>query len=597
MPSFNTPNEIARETFRLLATRRIAPSPENYQTVYHEVAGTSAADADAFAEAPLKAILQSMPRATPGQMRLARELEQSIKDENLESYRNTLTRFIEEQSAVESLPWGELISNLLREWDTNHAGTTTGKKREALEHLFSSTGSNAETLYNRLQSLVRSWSQGGVSEETDLVEGDIPALATEPDTALEKSTSAKPVSRASELLPQLRDLLAFALENAVAAQIAEDPELASQAKELAATARKANSMQAIDELLTELKRFAFRLELLADDRTELRQGLLHLLQLVIENISELVIDDKWLNGQIAVLRDIVSHPLSLRSIDDAERRIKEVVYKQGQLKRSLVEAQEALKTMLAGFVDHLANFSDSTSDYHDKIEVCAQKISAAKDINELADVVQDVMKETRIIQFNAQRSRDELQTTRKRVEETEQRISELQGELDKASTLVRHDQLTGALNRRGLEEAFEKETARANRRKTPLCVALLDIDNFKKLNDSLGHDAGDAALIHLATVTRETMRPQDTVARFGGEEFIILLPDTPIEDAKKAVVRLQRELTKKFFLHNNEKQLITFSAGVTQIRPDDTQPSVIKRADESMYAAKKSGKNRVVSAP
>ena len=149
------------------------------------------------------------------------------------------------------------------------------------------------------------------------------------------------------------------------------------------------------------------------------------------------------------------------------------------------------------------------------------------------------------MQLSTQRSRDELQLTRQRVEAAEKRVAELQLELDKASTLVRHDQLTGALNRRGLEDAFESETSRANRRRSPLCVALLDIDNFKKLNDTLGHDAGDAALIHLATVIRETMRPQDTVARFGGEEFIILLPDTPLPDAQKALIRLQRELTRR----------------------------------------------------
>ena len=105
---------------------------------------------------------------------------------------------------------------------------------------------------------------------------------------------------------------------------------------------------------------------------------------------------------------------------------------------------------------------------------------------------------------------------------------------------------------------------------------------------------GDAALIHLATVTRETMRPQDTVARFGGEEFIILLPDTSLPDAQKAMIRLQRELTRRIFLHENEKVLITFSAGVTDFRPDDNQATVTRRADEAMYQAKKTGKNRVV---
>lgn len=595
MPTFNNPTEIARETFRLLATRRIAPTPEHYRTVYHEVAGTADTAAPPFPADALKAQLAELPRDTPAQLRLARELEQAIRDEALTNYLRTLASYIQERAGIESLNWGELINSLLREWDAPSAAVTAGKKRESLDHLLASAGSNPDTLFSRLQNLVRSWNQGGRDDSAPLVDVDpeLPATAVAPTADL--VSSALPPSRASELLPQLRDLLAYALEHAVAAQIAEAPELATHAKALAATARKANSIKALDELLADMKRFAFRLELLADDRAELRQGLLHLLNLVIENISELVLDDKWLHGQIAVVRDIVTHPLSLRSIDDAERRIKEVVFKQSQLKHSLVEAKEALKTMLAGFVDHLAEFSDSTSDYHDKIEACAEKISAANDINDLADVVQEVMRETRIIQLNAVRSRDELQATRRKVEETEKRINELQSELDKASTLVRHDQLTGVLNRRGLEEAFEKEASRAQRRKTPLCVGLLDIDNFKKLNDSLGHDAGDAALIHLATVIKETMRPQDTCARFGGEEFIILLPDTPLDDAQKALVRLQRELTKRFFLHNNEKQLITFSAGVTELKAEDNQGSVMKRADEAMYSAKKTGKNRVIS--
>jgi diguanylate cyclase len=395
----------------------------------------------------------------------------------------------------------------------------------------------------------------------------------------------------------LRNLFAYTLETAIATQLVDSPQLSSDAKLLASDIRSAKTPEELQEFLTRLKRFAFKLELLAEDQAELKNSLLHLLNLFVENITELVVDDQWLHGQIEVVRGILDKPLSQRTIDDAERRLKEVLFKQSQLKANLNEAREAIKRMLAGFVDQLADFADATSEFHDKIEICADKISAATDISELGSVLSEVMHETRTIQINAQRSRDELRSTQQKVRESEARILELEHELETTSDLVRHDQLTGVLNRRGLEDMFNKEVARNKRHDTLLCVALLDIDNFKKLNDSMGHDIGDQALIHLANVCRDTLRPQDTVARYGGEEFVILLPETPVEEAVVALTRLQRELTKKFFLNGNEKVLITFSAGVTQLRPEDEQSSVIKRADEAMYKAKQTGKNRVVVSP
>jgi diguanylate cyclase len=90
------------------------------------------------------------------------------------------------------------------------------------------------------------------------------------------------------------------------------------------------------------------------------------------------------------------------------------------------------------------------------------------------------------------------------------------------------------------------------------------------------------------------MRPQDTLARYGGEEFVILLPDTDLEHGIATLTRLQRELTKKFFLRDNMKVLITFSAGVAQLGPDEAAIDGIKRADQAMYVAKRTGKNRVL---
>ncbi len=595
MAAPSNPFEIARETLRLLASRRIVPTPDNYRTLYDKIAGVEGGEA--ASENLLKSLASSLPRKAPEQLRLAHALEAACAQEDWASYGRILGEFIQEQSKVRQLPWGDVINDLLREWETRRAGLTPGKKREMLDHVLSSTVSNSELLFTRLNGLLGSWAQN-VSETGDIAlagtgqetgeESGTDAASTSPGTALFKSRSA-------DLVPKLRELFSFTLEQAVASQLLELPELIKETRRLAVTMRTANSLDALERLLADLKRFAYRLELLADERAELRTGLTHLLQLMLENVGELVIDDRWLHGQVETVREIIEKPLDPRAIDNAERCLKEVIFKQSQLKQSLSEAQNALKKMLAGFVDHLANFATSTSEYHDKIEACAKKISAADNISALENVLQDVMSEMRAIQYNARHSHDELRTAQQKIDEANRHISELQQELDRTSALVRHDQTTGVLNRRGLEEIFVKEAARSRRRHAPLCVALLDIDNFKKINDVFGHSTGDAALVHLSMVIRECLRPQDSIARYGGEEFVLLLPETTLEDGNAVLIRLQRELTKKFFLHDNQKLLITFSAGITLLNETDSNDSVIERADAAMYEAKNSGKNRVCS--
>ena len=579
MSNPSTPFEIARETLKQLAVRRIAPTPDHYLRLYHEIAGSDPAQSS-FPQHHLRALTAALPRNSPEQLGLIRRLEEHIKNSNWEGYRGTLCDFLNGLIEAQKINWSELISQLLQQWDARHQGLTSARKREMLEHVLNASSSNPETLYGRLQNLLKSWGEGLSGEFT----------ATNINVTTGEQNASEGLDAA------LKNLLAFTLETVIAGQLAHEPRLAAEAHRLAAEVAQIHGNEGIEHCLAQFKRFAFKLELLAEDDQELRQSLLQLLQLLVTNINELVIDDRWLHGQIEVVREIIDQPLSQRSLDDAGRRLKEVLYKQSQLKASLFEARDAIKQMLAGFVDLLADFADTTSDYHDKIEVYADRISAANDISELESVIAEVMRETHNVQLNAQRSHDELRSAQEKVHQAEGRIRELERELEATSDLVRHDQLTGVLNRRGLDDMFAKEMARTRRHASSLCVGLLDIDNFKKLNDSLGHTAGDQALIHLATVCRQTLRPQDSIARYGGEEFIILLPDTNLTEATHALTRLQRELTKRFFLHDNEKVLITFSAGVTELLAADDQTSVVNRADTAMYQAKQSGKNRVISA-
>ena len=579
MSNPSTPLEIARETLKQLAVRRIAPTPDHYLTLYHEIAGSDPAQSS-FPQHHLRALTTSLPRNNPEQLGLIRRLEEHIRNSNWEGYRGTLCDFLNGLIEAQKINWSELISQLLQQWDARHQGLTSARKREMLEHVLNASSSNPETLYGRLQNLLKSWGEG--------LSGEFTA------TNINVTTSEQNASEGLDAA--LKNLLAFTLETVIAGQLAHEPRLAAEAHRLAAEVAQIQGNEGIEHYLGQFKRFAFKLELLAEDDQELRQSLLQLLQLLVTNINELVIDDRWLHGQIEVVREIIDQPLSQRNLDDAGRRLKEVLYKQSQLKASLFEARDAIKQMLAGFVYQLADFADTTSDYHNKIEVYADRISAANDISELESVIAEVMRETHNVQLNAQRSHDELRSAQEKVHQAEGRIRELERELEATSDLVRHDQLTGVLNRRGLDDMFAKEMARTRRHASSLCVGLLDIDNFKKLNDSLGHTAGDQALIHLATVCRQTLRPQDSIARYGGEEFIILLPDTNLTEATHALTRLQRELTKRFFLHDNEKVLITFSAGVTELLAEDDQTSVVNRADTAMYQAKQSGKNRVISA-
>jgi diguanylate cyclase len=158
--------------------------------------------------------------------------------------------------------------------------------------------------------------------------------------------------------------------------------------------------------------------------------------------------------------------------------------------------------------------------------------------------------------------------------------------------LANTDFLTGVANRRHLYELLRNGIEEAARYGRPLSVVMFDLDDFKKINDGQGHDVGDRVLKEVASLVGEHLRKADQLSRWGGEEFLVLAPETNLEQAGLSAVRLKQVIEDGRF---GEAGRVTASFGVTAYRDGDTPESLLKRADEALYRAKGGGKNRVVT--
>lgn len=155
------------------------------------------------------------------------------------------------------------------------------------------------------------------------------------------------------------------------------------------------------------------------------------------------------------------------------------------------------------------------------------------------------------------------------------------------------DGLTGVNNKRFLMDTLEREIPRARRHERPLTLLMFDIDHFKKVNDTYGHLAGDYVLKELATVVKSRLRPDDTIGRYGGEEFAAILPETPLDGGGRIAEELRGLIERHQFVFEGETMPVTISVGVAQLADGWDVLRFVKQADERLYAAKRAGRNQV----
>jgi diguanylate cyclase len=304
---------------------------------------------------------------------------------------------------------------------------------------------------------------------------------------------------------------------------------------------------------------------------------------------------EYLNGGNMMLREAVNRKLDANGRLSADIVAEILDECEGQIKvkdlNALVAESEAL--LVGGF----KTLSKSGKESQAYAEVLQSRLDWMRELDpsDQADMPIEAQFKA-LLKITSQM----LQSTKKASESLDQstrKLSQMRSRLDEANDKAQRDQLTGLPNRWAFEQQFSAATIRAKERFEPLSVAFIDIDHFKQVNDTHGHEAGDRVLQLVAKTLDGFGRGNCHLARHGGEEFVIVLENTDTQEAKQQIDTVREELAERSLVNRDNGQSIgkvTFSAGVAPFNPGEPNRQVLRNADAALYEAKNSGRNKVV---
>lgn len=256
----------------------------------------------------------------------------------------------------------------------------------------------------------------------------------------------------------------------------------------------------------------------------------------------------------------------------------------------LKAANNSIEAEISRVLAALDSASTDAGAYSKTLDQFSGQLAGQGSLSSIREAVQRVIDETRVMSQQNQRLQEQLQ-------QTTNQLTEMRQKLDVVHKESQIDPLTEVGNRKFFDREIEHAVAEAVRENNPLTLLMIDIDHFKKFNDSFGHQIGDQVLKLVARTLVENLKGRDIIARYGGEEFVILLPNTKAEDAEKVGNQLRASLGSKQLKRRSTNETlgtITVSIGASQYYVGEELDSFIHRADAAMYRAKQEGRNRVV---
>lgn len=255
----------------------------------------------------------------------------------------------------------------------------------------------------------------------------------------------------------------------------------------------------------------------------------------------------------------------------------------------LIELREELQRLVTELNRSIGEMAGRSSGFSDTLAASAEKISDAESVQDIREIINEIIRQTR--DFGTRSADMGVQFT-----DAQKEMTALKEALIALQSEVRRDELTGIANRKAFDEMLGKQISLSKRQKRPFSLLLVDIDHFKKVNDTHGHVIGDEILRFFARRIEKRIRKEDLAARFGGEEFTVILPETEADAAVKVAEELRRFFAKTNLTRATEPKSIgsvTISVGVAQHDGEEPAKDFIARADQALYEAKNDGRNCV----
>jgi diguanylate cyclase len=256
----------------------------------------------------------------------------------------------------------------------------------------------------------------------------------------------------------------------------------------------------------------------------------------------------------------------------------------------LRKIREDLQLLLWTTLKEVTDLTGQTEEYESFISISLNQLSEEASIQEIREVIKEIIEKTRAMgQFG--------KSIRNKLAKTTEALEMLKKDLEQTRIEATMDFLTGVANRKLFDSTLAELSDEAEMKGEPLSLLLIDIDDFKKFNDEHGHLIGDEVLKFVARQIKERVKGRDFLARFGGEEFAVILPQTPIEGAKIVAEGIRDFFTKTTLKTKaTSKNLgnITVSIGVSSYLPGDSPDALLHRSDQALYSAKATGKNRTI---